>query len=106
VIFPVTGLLPPSSADRSAHLAPALERQNHTISPSATASFVSRRIASIASRLAYRDDREAPLSSKRDEQMKHLIWGNREANYFCRGDWTAKISLKRLEKLVFWRNQV
>jgi hypothetical protein len=38
--------------------------------------------------------------------MKHLIWGNREANYFCREDWTAKISLKALEKLVFWRNQV
>src|SRR6266700_3770776 len=27
--------LPPSSADRSAHLAPALERQDHTTSPSA-----------------------------------------------------------------------
>ena len=33
-------LLPPSSADRSAHLAPALERQNHTISPSAAMSLV------------------------------------------------------------------
>ncbi len=32
--------LPPSSADRSAHLAPALERQDHTTSPSAQPPFV------------------------------------------------------------------
>src|SRR5262245_28767352 len=33
-------LLSPSSADRSTDLAPALGRQDHTISPSATTSFV------------------------------------------------------------------
>jgi hypothetical protein len=33
--------------------------------------------------------------------MKHLIWGDHEAKYFCREDWTGKISLKMLEKLVF-----
>jgi hypothetical protein len=48
-------LLPPSCADRSAHLAPASGRQNHTISPSAQTPFVAqtncaRRCASIASR--------------------------------------------------------
>jgi hypothetical protein len=48
-------LLPPSCADRSAHLAPASGRQNHTTSPSAAASFVRAIIApdaaaSIASR--------------------------------------------------------
>ena len=32
--------LPPSSADRSAHLTPASERQDHTTSPSASAPFV------------------------------------------------------------------
>jgi hypothetical protein len=37
--------LPPSSADRSAHLAPALERQNHTTSPYVAASFVRAMIA-------------------------------------------------------------
>jgi hypothetical protein len=34
--------LPPSSADRSAHLTPASERQDHAISPSAAASFVAQ----------------------------------------------------------------
>jgi hypothetical protein len=47
--------LPPSSADRSAHLAPASERQDHTTSPSAPTPLVAqmncaRRCASIASR--------------------------------------------------------
>jgi hypothetical protein len=37
--------------------------------------------------------------------MKHLIWGNDEAKYFSRRDWTGKISLKLLEKLVFWRKR-
>jgi hypothetical protein len=48
-------LLPPSCADRSAHLAPASGRQNHTTSPSAQTPLVAqtncaRRCASIASR--------------------------------------------------------
>jgi hypothetical protein len=46
--------LPPSSADRSANLAPASERQDHTISPSAAMPLVaSTSPASIASRPAF-----------------------------------------------------
>jgi hypothetical protein len=41
--------------------------------------------------------------SRRDAQMKHLIWGKDEAKYFFGEVWTGKISLKMLEKLVFWR---
>jgi hypothetical protein len=45
VISPVTiAWLPPSFAEDSATLAPALERQDHTTSPSAQATFVSRAI--------------------------------------------------------------
>src|ERR1700730_7862506 len=43
-------LLPPSFADRSTTLAPASGRQDHTTSPSASASFVFEALASIASR--------------------------------------------------------
>jgi hypothetical protein len=42
-------------------LTPASRRQNHTTSPSASASLVSRAFASTASRPAFRDDREPPL---------------------------------------------
>src|SRR5882724_7156769 len=55
--------LPPSLAEDSATLAPASERQNHTTSPSAAASFVRAMIApdaaaSIASQPNVRDDRD------------------------------------------------
>ena len=32
-----------------------------------------------------------------------LIWGVGEAEYFWRRDWTAKITLIRLNKTAFWR---
>jgi hypothetical protein len=59
-------LLPPSSADRSADLTPALGRQDHTISPSAIC--CSSRNTSRPSHPApnVRDDREAPLMWVRD----------------------------------------
>ena len=59
-------LLPPSSADRSADLTPALGRQDHTISPSA--SCCSSHNTSRPSHPApnVRDDREAPLLRQRD----------------------------------------
>jgi hypothetical protein len=33
-----------------------------------------------------------------------LIWGKREAVYFCRAIWTTQITLNRLMKFVFWRS--
>src|SRR5207237_8621265 len=58
--------LPPSLADRSANLTPASGRRDHTASPSATGTFVSRASTSIASCTNVRDDREAPLFSGQD----------------------------------------
>jgi hypothetical protein len=40
---------------------------------------------------------------RRDNEMKPLIWGEDKMEYFCCDDWTAKIRLKWLEKLVFTR---
>jgi len=33
-----------------------------------------------------------------------VIWGRREADYFCVRDWTEQISLKLLEKIAQSRN--
>ena len=32
-----------------------------------------------------------------------VIWAVRKPEYFCKPDWTASISLIRLDKLAFWR---
>ena len=45
--------------------------------------------ASIASRLACRDDREAPLLSRRDADTILLIYVKRKAEYFFPKGWTA-----------------
>jgi hypothetical protein len=37
--------------------------------------------------------------------MKPLIWGEDKTVFFFAQDWTAKISLKSLEKLAFWRRR-
>jgi hypothetical protein len=56
---------------------------------SATAAFVERALASTASRLAYRDDRDAPLISKRDGRRITVIPHSGKQKYFCRGRLTA-----------------
>jgi hypothetical protein len=80
VLFSVTiAWLPPSPARRAsifASLAPASERQNHTISPSASAAFVNaqpKRPPHPASNV--RDDRDTPLLWRRDTRKMLLIWG-------------------------------
>jgi hypothetical protein len=98
--------LPPSSADRSAHLAPASERQDHTTSPSASAPFVCVPVithepkpalrslcaldaaASTASRPASVTIASRPLMG-RDSDRIRVIWVNRETIYFCAGDSTG-----------------
>jgi hypothetical protein len=86
--------LPPSSADRSAHLAPASERQDHTTSPSAQPPFVRAIIALGDVRPSHpvpnvRDDREAPSCGCGTAETVSLIWVKREAEYFCAKGWTA-----------------
>ena len=73
-------LLSPSSTDHSANLTPASGRQDHTTSPSASASFAralscTDTVASTASRTNVRDDREAPLKWDGTRGILVLIWG-------------------------------
>ncbi len=63
-----TGFLAPViGAMRSiiANLTPASRRRDHATSPSAKMPFVLRHLASTAARLAFRDDRDTPLWSRR-----------------------------------------
>jgi hypothetical protein len=85
VISPGTGLsCPRRSRGIASHenLAPASGRQDHTISPSASAAFVNaqpQRPPHPASNV--RDDRETPLLWRRDTQKMLLIWGFEQ---YCR----------------------
>src|SRR5450631_3039846 len=70
---------------RLANLTPASGRQNHTASPSATAS------ARLTLRCVHRippdvhDDREPPLLARRDGESKPQISEKRKQNIFARG---------------------
>jgi hypothetical protein len=87
--------LPPSVAENSATLAPALERQDHTTSPYVAASFVSRnKLRLTLPRPSHpepyvRDDRDTPLLWAGTSETVSLIWGKREAEYFCAKGWTG-----------------
>jgi hypothetical protein len=86
-------------------VAPALGRQDHTTSPSA-----SRHSSDDTPRPSHpapntRDDREAPLLWVRDKRRKPLIWGQRKAEYFSSNDWTTQISLNRLMNFIFARRR-
>ena len=54
--------------------------------------------ASIASRAYVRDDRDTPLMWDGMARLIVLIWVRPETEYFCKGDWTAQISLIRFNK--------
>jgi hypothetical protein len=60
--------------------------------------------ASTASRTYVRDDRETPLCVGGMAMDIEVIWVNREAEYFCKRDWTTQIGLIRLNKFQFTRN--
>jgi hypothetical protein len=64
-----------------------------------------RSLASTAARLHVRDDRETPLCTRRDDEMKPLIWGEHKTEYFSREIWTGVIDLKARLKLVFRRKR-
>ena len=94
-------LLTPSSARRVgvvANLAPASGRQNHTASPSATASarLTLRRVHRIPPNV--RDDRETPLLERRDGDSKSQNYEKRK-RFFSSRDLDGPISLKGLRKL-------
>src|ERR1700716_1258657 len=77
-------LLPPSPAEPSASLTPASGCQDHTTSPSALASPVSRAAASTASRPDVRDVRETPLCVGRDATDIDLICVYGEEEFFLK----------------------
>ena len=99
VLFPVTiAWLPPSPVRRESvftTLAPASERQDHTTSPSAATSFVRALFARLTlPRPSHpvpnvRDDRDTPLLWTGTAETVSLIWGKREAEYFCAKGWTG-----------------
>ena len=60
--------------------------------------------ASTAPRPAFSDDRETPLFGDGMAGVVGVIWGNREANYFCREGWTDSISLIWFDKFGFSRS--
>jgi hypothetical protein len=92
----------------SADLTPASRRQDHTISPSASAPLVNGTSASIASRPAFVTTR-TPLLSRREVRTvpQFLIFGKQ---YFWAPGLETQISLNPLTKLVFrphaiWRRR-
>ena len=50
-----------------------------------------------------RDDREPPLRWDETAEISEVIWGQVEADYFSREDWTGQISLIRHDKSGFRR---
>jgi hypothetical protein len=79
----------------SASLTPAQGRQDHTPSPSAPAALVARAVASIASRLAFRDDAQRPSASRRDQPKRTIIFRKAEEKYFTRRDLTRFLKISR-----------
>src|SRR5882724_3077032 len=51
--------------------------------------------ASTASHPNVRDDRDTPLVRDETARTINLIWGEREAEYFCAGDSTEKSKIAR-----------
>jgi len=95
-------LLTPSSARRVgvvANLAPASGRQNHTASPSATASarLTLRRVHRIPPNV--RDDRETPLLERRDGDSKSHIFEKQKRFFFEQGTGRPN-QLERLEEIA------
>ena len=76
VISPVRrALLPPSSAEvASRELDASFGRQDHTTSPYASATLVSRGISVHRIPPRVRDDRDPPLSSGETGGVMRLIW--------------------------------
>src|SRR5229473_2339237 len=91
-LSPVTGLSchrRPREVLLPANLTPASGRQDHTASPSARVTLVSRnsRVHRIPPRV--RDDREPPLSSGETGEVKSVICPTAKAKYFCATGWTG-----------------
>ena len=84
-----TALLPPSlRGNLHANLTPAPRRQDHTTSPYAIATLVSRDISVHRISPHVRDDREPPLVTGETGGVMPLIWVRTKAEYFSAKGWT------------------
>jgi hypothetical protein len=81
-----------ASGIASANLTPTSRRQDHTTSPSASASPVSRAAASTASRPYVRDVRETPLWVGRDVEGYRFDLGQPRSGIFLREGLDRKIA--------------
>jgi hypothetical protein len=107
VLSPGTGLFcPRHSRGIVSHenLAPASGRQDHTPSPSASASLVLRRCRVHRIPPHVRDDAYAPLAEagRRDE---YTVSDFPKVKYFSRSIWTTQIGLISFRKLKFTRTR-
>jgi len=90
VLSPVNGLCcHRRCAGIPRNLTPASGRQDHTISPYASATLVSRSICVHRIPPRIRDDRDPPLSSGETREAKPLICPTRQRECFLRADLTA-----------------
>src|SRR5215208_7317450 len=97
-LSPVIGLSCHRHLALPQNLTPASRRQDHTTSPSASAPFVSGATSVHRIPPRVRDDRDTPLRVGRDEVAYEVIWVKLERKCFRKWDWTAQISLIRLNK--------
>ena len=87
------------------NLTPAPRRQDHTTSPYARATLVSRssRVHRISPRVR---DVRTPLSSGETGGIKPVICPTTKAEYFCREHWTAFADLPVGLLCRMWRRQI
>src|SRR5467141_3342880 len=91
-LSPVTGLSchrHPREVLLPANLTPASGCQDHTASPSARVTLVSRNFRVHRIPPHVRDDREPPLSSGETGEVKSVICPTAKAKYFCKRGWTG-----------------
>ena len=50
-----------------------------------------------------RDDRDTPLVRAETGESVEMICPTPKAKYFCKEDWTGRITLIGFKKLEFWR---
>src|SRR5260370_13962333 len=107
VLSPVTGLVCHRHRRRS------LRQLDGSVGASGPHDFAVRKSAlssvappaSTASRPHVRDDRETPLVRSGTARGLEVIWVKREAEYFCKQDWTTQITLILFKKSRFWRTR-
>jgi hypothetical protein len=103
--------LPPSSADCSADLAPASERQDHTTSPSARQPLVAQKDAPGVVRPSHpapnvRDDREPPLLMSAGQRKEATDLGSMQSGIFFLLGLDDPNRFESAEKISFYAHAI